>query len=393
MASRDRILILGGSHSELPLIDSAQRMGLEVVTSGNQSDHPGHRVSDRYLPGDFSDLEEMEEVLAQSGCRYVVAAANDYAYLTACQLAQRHAMPGFDPYETAILLHHKHLFKPLASLLGLPITRFKVVEPRALADDAAVGLSYPLMVKPVDLTGGKGMTLVHRPEQLPEALAYASAYTREPKLVIEEFFEGTLHSYSTIVQNGQVIFEYADNEFCQPNPFLVTTSTSLASVPLHILADLRFQTEKLARHLHLCDGVLHAQFLYGAGEYRILEYTRRSSGDLYSAVVEQVTGMSHAEQFIRQSLGLPTHLAWGPKRHNFVSRHCIFAEHLDGSGALEISPALQPYVKQIVPAWPADHVYMQPHAEKAAVVILQYPSLKAMTEITSKIHGWHSSNR
>lgn len=386
MARDERILVLGGSHSELPLIQAAKRLGLFVVTSGNQPEHPGHLISDLYLKGDFSDLSQMEDVLARSGCRHVVAAANDFAYLTACQLAERHRLPGFDPSATAFALHHKHLFKPVAAGLGMPVTRFKVVQIDSPPDWTSLGLNYPLIVKPVDLTGGKGMTIVRKPVELSNAISYAAGLSRKKELVIEEFFEGSLHSYSTILANGSVVFEYADNEFCHPNPFLVSTSTSLVSVPAHILADLRLQTEKLARHLHLCDGVLHAQFLYMAGDYRILEYTRRCSGDLYSVVVEHVTGLRHADQFVRQSLGLSTELAWVPARHNLVSRHCVFAKGPEANDGFIIDSALRPYVESMVRAWPVTHQYRQVQAEKAAVALLHYPTLEAMARFTPRLH-------
>lgn len=387
MGTTDRILILGGSHSELPLIQSAKRAGLKVVTTGNQPTHPGHQLSDFYLCGDFSDLDQMDDVFQRSGCRYVVSAANDYAYLTACRLAQRHALPGFDPADTALTLHHKHLFKPLAASLGMPTTRFKVIHKGRPTDWQSLDLHYPLIVKPVDLTGGKGMTVVRKPEQLYSALVHAGCMTRENELVIEEYFEGHLHSYSTIINNGEIIFEYADNEFCHPNPFLVSTSTSLASVPTHILSDIRHQTEKLANHLNLSDGVLHSQFLHNNSEYRILEYTRRCSGDLYSTVVEKVTGLKHADQFIRQSLGMKTELFFSEKKHSFVSRHCIFPEKPGKNNTLLIDPKILSYVVSVVNAWPADHEYTKIDSEKSSVAIILYPNLMTMTNLTSEIHN------
>lgn len=386
MAPDQRILILGGSHSELPLIRSAQSMGLEVVTSGNQPDHPGHSLAKFYLPGDFSNLDQMEDVFLRSGCSYVVAAANDYAYLTACQLAQRHALPGFDPAETAFALHHKNLFKPMAYGLGMPVTRFKVINALFPVDCMCLGLEYPLIVKPVDLTGGKGMTVVSSPDQLSSAISHALSMSRQPELVIEEFFEGSLHSYSTLIVNGKVVFDYSDNEFCFPNPFLVSTSTSIANVPSVILDDLKHQTEKLAGHLRLCDGVLHAQFLYQKGDYRILEYTRRCSGDLYSTVVEEVTGLKHADQFIRCSLGLPVFLKAREMLKKFVSRHCVFAPRPGLIQAINVDKLIAPYVKSITPAWPKNHYYKNENFEKAAVVLLDYKSQEMMTEFTPHLH-------
>jgi len=382
----DKILILGGSHSEIPLITAAKQLGLEVVTTGNQPQHPGHRLSDFYIPGDFSQPDEMQDVFEKAKCTYLVSAANDYAYLTACQVSKNKGLQGFDSVDIAYMLHHKHLFKPIAYSLGIPITPFKIIQPNQNTDFSNVDLKYPILVKPSDLTGGKGISLVEDPKHLSDAIDMALKLSKQSSLVIEEFCDGSLHSFSTIISSGRIVFEYADNEFCHPNPYLVSTSTSQANVPLHILKDLRHQTEKLANHLQLKDGILHAQFLYKNDEYRVLEYTRRCSGDLYSTVVERVTGLIHAQQFIRQSIGLPTELSWVEPVSQYISRHCIFATSTGTVQKIEQAPSIRPYVESIVSAWPRHHHFAKANTEKAAVALLHYHNLVEMQNHTVNLH-------
>jgi biotin carboxylase len=379
--SGQRILLMGGSHSELPLIKAARGLGLEVISSGNRPDHPGHALASEYFAADFSKPDEMIEVARRSRCDFIVSAANDYAYLSACEVAQRLQLPGFDPVNTAYQLHHKHLFKPLAAALGLPVTRFATLENDDLAPSGMNALRYPLVVKPVDLTGGKGISVVSTPEELPAAIQNARRLSKSPSLVIEEFFKGSLHSYSAIIENGEVVFDYADNEYCHPTPYLVSTSTSIAAVPLHVFADLRFQTQKLAGHLELVDGILHCQFLYGGGDYVILEYTRRCSGDLYSSVVQAVTGLHHAEQFIRQSVQLPLNLSRQPPAGDFIARHCVFASQAGRFNGIEVHPTLAPYVLSVTEALPHGTPFHSGWKEKAAVVILRFPTQESMLDL------------
>ena len=53
----EQILVAGGSHAELPLIEALHRMGYAVITTGNNQDGLGHKASDLYVQGDFSDAE------------------------------------------------------------------------------------------------------------------------------------------------------------------------------------------------------------------------------------------------------------------------------------------------------------------------------------------------
>jgi len=382
-----RILLLGGGHSELPLIQAARAMGLFVVTSGNRPDHPGHAISDQYIPGDFSDANAMAEVAKSADCTYLLSAANDYAYLSACEVAERLNLPGHDTADIAKVLHHKHTFKPLAESIGMPVTRFKIVDADKVTANDLESLRYPLMVKAVDLTGGKGITVITSADQLPMAIDHAKRHSKQKSVVIEEYFQGSLHSYSTIICDGKVIFDYADNEFCHPTPYLVSTSTSIASVPLHIFQDLKIQTERLAKKLKLVDGVLHCQFLYGDGNYVILEYTRRCSGDLYSSVVELVTGLAHAEQFVRQSMGLNTELRFRKPRSRFVSRHCVFPQSAGTFEGIQVSDELSSCVSSVTEAFARNYRFDAPQKEKAGVVILTYESQQAMFEKTQHLQS------
>lgn len=378
MEQNNRILILGGSHSEIPLIHAARRRGLAIITSGNRPEHPGHALSNKYIPADFSDPDAIIDVIKSSKCGYIVSAANDYAYLTACKVANKLNLPGFDQVEIAETLHHKHLFKSFAKSIGIPITSFTVVDSKTANEESIIGLKYPLMVKAVDLTGGKGISTIATASELKPAIKYSNELSKLSSIVIEEYFDGTLHSYSTIIKDGKIVFEYADNEHCYPTPYLVSTSTSIASVPLNILQDLKESTECVAQKLNLVDGVLHCQFLYRNGEYKILEYTRRCSGDLYSSVVQLVTGLCHADQFIRQSLGLDVSLEYSKPVSPFVSRHCIFPGSSGKFKKIDVSGDLKKNVNSIEHAFPKDYLFSEPMKEKAGVVILTYDQQATM---------------
>jgi biotin carboxylase len=380
------LLIFGGSHSELPLIRAAKRLGFFVTTSGNRSHHPGHKLAQSYFPADFSDPEQMCDVAERCRCEFVVSAANDFAYLSACEVADRLSFPGFDRPEVAYSLHHKHLFKPLAASLGIPVTKFVVIKDDTIELPQISNLSFPLMVKPVDLTGGKGISKVSSKESLIPAMALARSLSKSPAIVVEEFFGGTLHSYSTIIINGKVVFEYSDNEFCDVSPYLVTTSTSQATVRHKVLVDLRQHTEKLATALHLTDGILHCQFLYEDGNYVVLEYTRRCSGDLYSDVVEAVTGVRHAEQFIRQSVGLPLDLSRGRPVSKYVSRYCVFPNRAGQFGGISVTSELLPHVYSVTDAVPHGHEFSSDEREKAAVIITKFQDRSSMDYLSARFN-------
>ena len=382
-----RMLVIGGSHSDLPLIESALLNGLEVYTTGNRPDHPGHRLVHGYLPGDFSNPEEILAVARQLDVDYVVPGANDFAMLSAAYVAEKMSLPGYDAFSTTEVLHLKDRFKDFSNALGMPVCKHVVLDPVSSSSiaDQLRGLSFPIIIKPIDLTGGKGISRVDSPEGVEAAIAEARAISRHALLVAEEWFDGTLHSYSTIIVNGEIVFEYLDTELCLFNEYLVSTSLSLCNVPADARRQLRVATSVIVKELGLVDGVLHSQFLANDRDIRILEYTRRMSGDLYSKVVQMVRGFRHGDVFIASALGRPlTPLlkAIQPCRP-FVSRHCVTAEQAGRFFKLLVADPVRPYVDSITPSVAFGSEVAADGRGKVAVVIVTFPGEREIMEFAN----------
>ena len=111
---KKRLLITNGSWGELPAIRAAQELGYHVITSGNKPDAYGHQFSDEYVSGDYSNLEDMVRVAKEARADAVCGCANDLGAIAACYVAEQLGLPGHDPFETFLILHHKDKFKRFA---------------------------------------------------------------------------------------------------------------------------------------------------------------------------------------------------------------------------------------------------------------------------------------
>lgn len=378
-----RALILGGSHSDLPLIESCLLSGVEVVTTGNRPDHPGHWQANKYVPADFQDCQAMLELAKSENVTAILPGANDFALISTSYVSERLGLPGYDSYETTLTLHLKDKFKQLASSLGLPTCRYQTVYESELANGTFnTALSFPMIVKPVNLTGGKGMTRVKTPVELSSAMSYAFGVSQEPTVVLEEWFDGTLHSYSTYIQNGRVVFEYFDTEICAYQEFLVSTSMSACHLSYMAKQALKDAAEAVADRLSLVDGVLHCQFLSDGKQIRILEYTRRMSGDLYSKVVQLVRGFRHNDLYVYPALGVRTPALWDSvgKTLPWVVRHCVTSDQNGYFDGIAISNSIRPFILSLTPHIQAGSRVTGDGRSKVATVILSFPTKLVMQQ-------------
>lgn len=324
-----KLLILNGSHSEIPLIKAGKELGYYIITTGNRPDLIGHKYADEYVNCDFSDPELVYDVFKNREIDAICSCANDFGAITAAYLSEKLGLPGHDSYETALLLHHKDRFKKFAVKYNIPTPHAKSYKDvkYALSDKAI--WQYPIMVKPVDLTGGKGVTKVDFQSEYVEAVNKAFNMSHVGTIVVEEFIEGSQHSFSTFLLNKKVIFYYSDNEYSDYNPFLVSTSGGPASDVKFVKETLIYEAEKIADILNLQDGVFHYQYIMSKDKKpHILEITRRCSGDMYSVPVQHAIGIPWAELIVRAECGMDCKEFQDNKKIQTIygGRHCIMGE-------------------------------------------------------------------
>ena len=319
------LLILNGGHSEIPLIQAGKNLGFYVVTTGNAPEMIGHPYADEYHRADFSDKEAILELAKKLNISAICSCANDFGIITAAYVAEKLNLPGHDSFDTTYKLHHKDTFRRITKKYGIhsPVARdFSSVDAAIEASDS---FDYPVIVKPVDLTGGKGVSRADNADELQTAVKKAFNMTRCGSIVVEPFLTGTLHSFSTFLVNQKIVAYFSDNEYTYKNPYLISSSAGPATAIESSLKILVADMEKLARELKLVDGVFHAQYILSGGQPYIIEITRRCSGDFYSVPVEYARDIPWSEMIVRAECGLPLeekiYQMHEPQR--FGGRHCI----------------------------------------------------------------------
>lgn len=299
-----KILILNGSRSDVPLILAAKKLGFYVITSGNNPDLIGHSFSDKYICVDYSDKEAILKLAQEEKIDSICSAANDFGAITAAYVGEKLGMSGHDPYETALIVHHKNKFKKFAE-------KHNILTPKAYSfDDEKAALNFAksysgkVIIKPIDLGGGKGISVATTTNEKIASIRNAFLCSKAKHIVIEQFIEGQLHSVSTFIINQKVVAYYSNDEFPYIYPYSVASSLGPADDVDTAINIVIQQAEKLASLLQLCDGVLHLQYISGKDRIPyIIEFTRRCPGDLYNYPIERALGFPWTEWLVRAECG------------------------------------------------------------------------------------------
>ena len=382
-----KLLVLNGSHSDIPLIKAGKELGYYVITSGNNPALIGHNYSDEYVYGDFSDPEGMLQIFKDKGIDAVCSCANDFGAITAAYLSDNLNLPGHDSYEDTLTLHHKDKFKTFSKINDIHTPIAESFESMEKALSYVDNLTFPQIVKPIDLTGGKGVTTVNSKEEYINAVKKAFDMSRQKRIVVEPFIQGTYHSFSIFLINKRVHVYFSDNEYSYLNPFLVTTSAGPATDVDKVKDILIQDSEKIAELLDLRDGVFHIQYVMSDGIPYILEITRRCSGDFYPTPVEYGLGINWSKWIVCSECGIDKdiYLEKPYERQLLGGRHCIMGNKNGNVKDVVISEEIKDNIYDSFDWWKQGYEISNYMVDKLGVLFLKYSSYDEMIDKSNRI--------
>lgn len=183
------LLLLGGSKQQVVAIDTAKRLGFRTVLCDYLDDNPGQYHADEFYLVSTTDKDAVLDVAKKENVDGIVAYASDPAAPTAAYVSEKLGLPGL-PYEMAMNFCEKHRFRRFLKDNGFNVPKsVQVTEDAPLSEDDLASMMFPLIVKPTDSSGSKGVTVIRGVDELPDALEYARSYSRNKVLIVEEFIE------------------------------------------------------------------------------------------------------------------------------------------------------------------------------------------------------------
>lgn len=298
-----KLLMLNAGIFEIPLIQAAQAQGYYVITTGNNANAPGHKISDEYAAFDYSDYEGMVKLAEKLKINAISQGCSDNCALAAAYIGEKLGLKGHDTYENAQIIHRKDKFKQFVEEAGIksPVAHYYESTEEALGRE--IKDDIPLIVKPSDQAGGKGVSVICDSDAYQKAVINAFQMSRDGRIVVEPFIEGTLHSLSTFIIDQRVAAYTTLNDYSYANKYLTNTGVSPADNWETAIKFLIPETEKVAQKLGLVDGLLHMQYIEHQGEFWIIEMMRRTPGNNCTTAASRASGIDWRDWIIRAEAG------------------------------------------------------------------------------------------
>ena len=377
---RKKVLLLCASHNDLGTVLALKKMGFYIIVTGNVDTAPGIKYADKYIKADYSDKELILGIAREYGIDAICQCCNDYGVYTAAYVAEQLGLPGYDSYDTTLLLHNKDRFKKFAMDLGLitPQT-YSFSSKEEAAEWLKMRREYPIILKPSDASAGNGISRADDLEEAMSALELAFAKTRNGHIVIEDFIEGTQHGFCTFLRDRKVVAVCSNNEYSIQNKYRVEIDTFPSSTYEESAPLLIEEIEKIAEVLQLKDGIFHLQYIFKDGKPYILEVMRRILGNMYHVPGNKLTNMDWEYWDARVRVGMSLD-AFPQKvmQEGFFSYKTVLAPHDGVVAEISVSDELKNHEYSTYMLEGPGHLVTRWKSEPLGFIFTAWPTMDEM---------------
>lgn len=384
-----KLLILGAMEMHVPLIKRAKEMGNYVITVDYIPENPGHKLADEAYFDSTTDLDAVLKLSKKLNIDGIMTYNSDPAAPTAAYVAEKLGLPG-NPYQSVKIMSEKNLFRDFLISNGLNAPKFgnylNIEDALCHIND----FSFPIIIKPVDSSGSKGVTVVNNVNDVQNAIECALEKSRSKKFIIEEYIEPVgkqLHG-DGFVQNGKVVFLHlGDHHFDSTINNLVPYSTTYPTEhPVEIVNACKNQIQDFMSKVGFKNGGFNVELRISNKDNKpyIIDIGARNGGNFTPKVIEYGSGFNFLDRAIKIALGESIDdIKMTDKVSNFVSYLIL---HSDKNGVLNNIVLDKMIEDRII----EKHIYLK-SGDKVetflganaalGVLIMKYESREVMDEI------------
>lgn len=339
-----RVLLLGGSRQQIPVIVKAKEMGYDVITCDYLPDNPGHAYADFYFNISTTDQEAVWKLAKEQQVDGVVCYASDPAAPAAAYAAEKLQLPT-NPYQSVQILADKELFRNF-------LKEHHFATPLAHAYETFEDLCHdlqnfqlPVMVKPVDSSGSKGVSLYDGSlgtelELLKTQFEKALSFSRRKKVLIEEFVgsDGYQIAGDGFSVDGKLVFcQFGDDHFSKEarNPFVPIAASFPTVLSIEKQELIKAEIQRLFDLLHLKTGAYNFDIRFFQNKVYLMEVGPRNGGNYIPQLIQYSTGVDMVEATIEGALGVEVTFPKRTPEANEQRCCCYYALFAKQSGLLQ----------------------------------------------------------
>ena len=301
-----KVFVLAGGNDQIELIKGIRKRfkDVEVILLDMNPNVRAREYADRMLVISTMDFDKVLKAAEDEKIDLILSACGDQPLRTMAYVSEKLGLPCYLTYQQSLNLTNKVYMKDLMEQGGIPTARF--IRFDINTEISCEGLTFPLVIKPADNNGSKGIIKVYSQSEFDEAIAEAKKYTLSGDLLVEEFKIGEEYSIEAFIKNGEphIVFASKNIKIKDQNTFTICKNEYVAELS----KSLEEKIKRIIKGIHNTFGIdnvpLLIQMIYDGENVNVIEFSARTGGGSKLFFIREMTGVDVIENLLDITMGV-----------------------------------------------------------------------------------------
>ncbi len=322
----EKLLMLGTSLASKEIINYAKSEGVYTIVTDYlpPEKSTAKLISDEYWMINTCELDELEIKCKKEGVTAVICGVSEFNLEMTMELCKRLNLPTYCTPEAWHYSRDKADFKLVCQKLNVPVAKDYYLSDD-LTDDELDAVIFPVVVKPVDMSGNRGITYCHNKAELIEAYRYARSLSKNPKIVVERMLHGReWYSYYAIA-DGEIRQIALNAMEAQPGELknLYSLSTTVTNHVEQFMSEINPAIEKVLKEIGCREGIAWVQAMLDEdGHFYVIEMGYRLPGDMPFVTYPDIFGFDTIKWMVDYSRGIKNTVDMLPEEQQHAYTKC-----------------------------------------------------------------------
>ena len=303
-----KLLVLGGKPiGSIDIIEYALSKGVHTIVTDylDKKDSPAKQLANENWDLSTSDLDKLYIRCKSSNVNAVFTGIHEFNISKTLQLANKLGVPFYATQEQLNITSIKSQYKDLFRKFNVPVVPEYYIDTDTLKTDVNV-LEYPVLIKPVDSSGGRGISICYNEQELLDAYPKALEYSNSGKVLVEKYITAKEATIFYIIQEGKIMLtamadRYIGNgdEYTIPLPLLYTFPSKHQN---YYIENLNQNVINAFESIGLKNGMVFIQTFVDDKQFYLYDIGFRLTGSQEYYILEKVCGYNPLKMMVDYAL-------------------------------------------------------------------------------------------
>lgn len=305
-----KVFVLAGGNDQIELIKGIRSRfpGVEVILIDMNPNVRAKDYADRMLVISTMDFDAVLRAAKDERIDLILSACGDQPLRTMAYVSEKMGLPCYLTYEQSENLTNKALMKKKMIEGGIPTSRYHRFSVNS--DITTEGLSFPLVIKPADNNGSKGIIKVYSKEEFDKAIAEARKFTLCGDMIVEEFKQGEEYSIEAFISNGhpQIVFASKNLKIKNRNTFTICRNEFVNKLDSGLESAIKDIVGKIGKVFAIDNVPLLIQLIANENDVSVIEFSARTGGGSKLFFIREMVGVDVIDNLLDITMGKKPHI-------------------------------------------------------------------------------------